>query len=250
MFIIGKILAAIFLPPGFFILLSLFFIISVHVGMKKLASILAGLLVCLTYALSTCAFSSFLLLPLENKYLPLFSAGQASVIVVLGGGYNDLSPEYGTSGSLMPVAEKRAIYGLELSRKYDLPLIFSGGRAFDSRVDDSEASAARRLWLSLGFDKRRITLETESLDTKDNAAGVKTLVPGQNVVLVTSAFHMPRAILSFEKAGIKAVPAPTDYRAKRSTLTWADFLPDAAHLEISRLALHEYIGILYYRLTL
>lgn len=250
MFIIGKILAAIFFPPGLLILLAIVLIFLVRLGKRKAAYIIAAALAVIAYFLSTCVFSSLLILPLENEYKPLADARAASAIVVLGGGYNDHSPEYGTLGSLLPVAEKRAIYGLELARKYDLPLIFSGGKGYDSRAAGSEASSAERLWLSLGFDKQRITIETESLDTKGNASGIEEIAKGRNVLLVTSAFHMPRAMLSFEKVGIHAIPAPTDYRAKRSALTWADFLPDASRLDVSRLALHEYLGILYYRLTL
>jgi uncharacterized SAM-binding protein YcdF (DUF218 family) len=250
MFIIGKILAAILFPPGLFVLLAVVLVFCIYGKHKKTAYAIAGSIVLIAYVLSTCAFSNLLVLPLENKYAPLANAEEASAIVVLGGGYNDSSPEYQNRGSLLPVAEKRAIYGLELARNYGLPLIFSGGKGYDSRAEGSEASAAERLWLSLGFDKKRITIETGSLDTKGNAAGVEKLVRGRKVLLVTSAFHMPRAMLSFEKAGISAIPAPTDYRAKRSAITWADFLPDASWLEISALALHEYFGILYYRLTL
>jgi len=250
MFILGKILAAIFFPPGLIILFVFFLIFCVHTGKKRAALIIAYALALFSYLLSTCVFSSLLVLPLENEYKPLADAQLADAVVVLGGGYNDNSPEYGNIGSLSPVAEKRAMYGLELARKYDVPLMFSGGKGYDSLVKGSEASAAERLWLSLGFDKRRITIETESLDTKGNATGIEAIVRGRNVLLVTSAFHMPRAMLSFEKVGIHAVPAPTDYRAKRSAFTWADFLPDASWLDVSRSALHEYLGILYYRLTL
>ena len=89
-----------------------------------------------------------------------------------------------------------------------------------------------------------------SIDTKTNASNIATLGIAEPFILVTSAYHMPRAMLSFAKTEMQALAAPTDYRAKRSTFSWADFLPDASDLEISRIALHEYIGLLYYRLTL
>lgn len=250
MFIVGKILAALLFPPGIFILLALASGILAWRGMKKTAVALAAFLSLFAYFSSTCACSNFLIRCLEDRYPPLSAAAGASLVVVLGGGYNEASPEYGSQGSLMPVAEKRAVYGLELARAYDLPLLYSGGKGFDATTDGAESEAARRLWLALGFDAKRLAIETASLDTKGNAAGVAAMVKGRRVLLVTSAMHMPRSILAFQKAGLSAIPAPTDYRAKRSPPAWTDFLPDSSRLEATRFALHEYVGLLYYRLTL
>jgi len=249
-FIIGKILAALLFPPGIFIILAIITAILALRGWRRAAATLALIGILLLYALSTCAFSNILIRPLEEGYVSFGKAESAVSIVVLGGGYNDSSPEYGGLGALAPSAEKRAIYGLELSRRTGLPLVYSGGVGFDSKVAGSEAEAAERLWLSLGVDKSRITLEKESVDTKGNAKGVAEFAKGSTVLLVTSAFHMPRSVLAFERAGVRVIAAPTDYRAKRSPLTWADFLPDTYRLDCSRLALHEYLGILYYRLTM
>jgi uncharacterized SAM-binding protein YcdF (DUF218 family) len=250
MFYIGKILAAFVFPPGLFVLIAALATLFILLGHRKTAAIIAGILALIIYACSTTALANLLVFPLENSFPPIADKGDAKEIVVLGGGYNDRSPETGMGGSLAPAAEKRAIYGLELSRLYNLPLIYSGGIGFDVRSEGSEAEAAQRLWLSLGVEKNRITIENESLDTKGNASGVAVLSKGEALILVTSAFHMPRAMLSFERAGLRAIAAPTDYRAKRSALTWADFLPDTSKLEVTRLALHEYIGLLYYHLTL
>jgi uncharacterized SAM-binding protein YcdF (DUF218 family) len=250
MFIIGKIFAYLLFPPGLFVLLAFAAAILAWRGKKK-SCLAISLLLCLaSYSLSTCICTNFLLENLEDRYPPLSVKPNAAAIVVLGGGYNEASPEYGMRGALLPVAEKRAIYGLELARAYDLPLVFSGGKGFDATVEGSEAEAAKRLWLSLGFDPKRIYIETESLDTKGNASGVAAYAKGKDIILVTSALHMPRSVMAFEKAGIIVIPAPTDYRAKRSPFAWTDFLPDASRLEATRFALHEYAGILYYRLTL
>jgi uncharacterized SAM-binding protein YcdF (DUF218 family) len=165
-----------------------------------------------------------------------------------GGGYNDRSSEYGGEPSLSPEAEQRAIYGLELSRRFNLPLVYSGGIGFDLHTTASEAEAAGHLWRRLGVPIERITLEKTSVDTKTNASNVAELMKGKKIVLVTSAYHMPRAILSFKKARMNVIPAPTCYRAKRSAITWADFLPNAGALETSFAALHEYGGIVYYNL--
>ena len=113
----------------------------------------------------------------------------------------------------------------------------------------SEAEAAGRFWRSLGVPEGSFRLEEESQDTKANAAGVKRLTGTGPIVLVTSAMHMPRALLAFSKAGIRAIAAPTDYTAKRTPLRLSDFLPSGGGLMDSSFALHEYVGYLYYWLT-
>lgn len=249
MFIIGKILAALVFPPGIFIALAAACAILAIKNKRKAAAIVAILDALLLYALSTGAVSSLLIAPLENGYPPIIASDDARAIVVLGGGYNDSSPERGGAGSLTPISSMRASYGYELSRKFGLPLVFTGGRPYVANGRGSEAEAAGDAWQALGEVKGRISLETESLDTKGNAAGVEKLAGAGPFVLVTSAFHMPRAVMAFKKAGIRVLAAPTDYRAKRSSLTFTDFLPDTWRLECSRSALHEYVGILYYLLT-
>jgi uncharacterized SAM-binding protein YcdF (DUF218 family) len=248
MFILGKIFSSLAFPPGIFIVFALVAFILYLFKKRKAAFGIVALDVILIYLLSTNAFASFLIAPLENKYPPISETQGAQAIVVLGGGYNDQSPEYGGEAALAPEAEKRAIYGLELAKSFNLPLVYSGGTSFAVTTKGSEAEAAGRLWQSLGVPKARITLEKESLDTKTNASNVATLLKGKRIVLVTSAYHMPRAMLSFQKAGMSAIPAPTYYMAKRSPCMWPDYLPSVWALETSFSALHEYIGLPYYRL--
>jgi uncharacterized SAM-binding protein YcdF (DUF218 family) len=250
MFIIGKILAALVFPPGLYIVLALAALVFYAFKKRKTAISIIVLDIILSYTLSITAFSSLIMLPLENKFPPIQNAQESIAIVVLGGGYNDISPEYGGKPALAPESEKRAVYGLELSRRYNLPLIYSGGTGFDVKTKGSEAEAAGILWQNLGVPATKMTLENQSIDTKTNASKVAALYKGKRVILVTSAYHMPRAMLSFEKAGFHPAAAPTAYFAKRSPYTWADYLPSVWALENSMKALHEYVGILWYRLTL
>ena len=105
-----------------------------------------------------------------------------------------------------------------------------------------------------------IITEKKSLNTYQNAIYVKEILDRlniQEVLLVTSAFHQPRACLIFEKLGIKVIPSPTDYwvtegnkkNNQASIEGFAlDLLPDAHRLSRTTTAIKEYIGMIIYRL--
>ncbi|MEI6386975.1 MAG: YdcF family protein [Spirochaetota bacterium] len=171
-------------------------------------------------------------------------------VVVLGGGYSPTSPDEGGKASLSPESMKRAIMGARLGNAASLPLLFTGGRSADPDETESEADAAKAFWLSLGIAAERIILETKSRDIADNAHFVAEKIGQRTIVLVTSAWHMPRSVLAFERAGMKVIAAPTAYRAGPLNRDIRDFLPGASALETSSLALHEYIGLVWYKLRL
>jgi uncharacterized SAM-binding protein YcdF (DUF218 family) len=255
MFIIGKILQAIALPPGiFFAGLIALTVMSARAG-RRASSVLAGFLAALLYTCSIDPIAGALVRPLEKRWPPLDDTSivlerGATDIVALGGGLLPRSPEYGGMASLAGPSVNRAAAALRISRETGLPLIFSGGSRNDEAGEESEAEAARRFWVGLGTDPSRIRLETLSRDTDENARFVAEMVGKGPIVLVTSASHMPRAVLAFSKAGIDVVPAPTDFRANsEAPFRGADpmgWLPSAKSLEVSSWALHEYIGLLYY----
>ena len=78
----------------------------------------------------------------------------------------------------------------------------------------SESEVARRLFRGLGLDLNRVTFEDKSHDTFGNAVLTKALMqpkPDETWVLVTSAYHMPRSVGCFRKAGWTVVPYPVDF---------------------------------------
>lgn len=255
MLIIGKILQAIALPPGIFVAgLIALTVMSARAG-RRASSVLAGLLAALLYAFSIDPIAGALIGPLEKRWPPLDDTSialerGATDIVALGGGLLPRSPEYMGKASLAGPSVHRASAALRISRETGLPLLFSGGGRNDAAGEESEAEAARRFWVGLGADPSTIRLETRSRDTDENARFVAEIVGKGPIVLVTSASHMPRAVLAFSKAGIEVVPAPTDFRVNADA-SFLDtdpigWLPSAKSLEVSSWALHEYIGLLYY----
>ena len=196
--------------------------------------------------------SEVLLLPLEQRFPARPDDGPApDGIIVLGGGV-----EAGLSQARDQVvvndAGERPIYLATLARRFpDARLVFSGGSGFVGG-GTSEADVVSRHAAALGVPSGRLILETGSRNTRENAAFSADLVrpkPGERWLLVTSAWHMPRAVGCFRQAGFTVDAFPVDYR----TRGWEDatrlngFSSDGL-LQLD-LAVKEWIGLTVYRLA-
>jgi len=261
----GKVISFLFLPPGLcvvFFLLGIFFLL---IGLKNEKARNRGTVLMVLGAIifivcSLTPVADLLIRPLENKYsaLPAIDSIKKGdyedcyAVVILGGGNIESSPEEGVGkASPSSPALKRIAYGVRLAKRLDLPVIFSGGVAFVHQGGEAEAPAAERYIRGLGIDPAQIMLDATSRDTWENAQNVKKLITGKRpgaskLILVSSAFHMQRAVLSFTKQGVTVVPAPTDYYATRAPLTWWSWFPNAGAMVESNTALHEYLGLLKY----
>jgi len=126
-------------------------------------------------------------------------------------------------------------------------VIASGGGIAGLGAVQPEAISMRALLLRLGVPDEAIVLETESRNTAENALYTGEILRDRGfgkVLLVTSALHMPRAMKIFRARGIDAVAAPTDMRSiYNPTRTLLDYLPDAASLYETTLAVKEYLGM-------
>ncbi len=173
-------------------------------------------------------------------------------IIVLGG---VISPALSMSRNELSFgsATERLIAFMELSKRYpNAKLIFTGGTGDPFNPDLSEAKMVRPLLQNLGMNLNRITFETESRNTVENAEFTfKSVQPkrSENWILVTSAFHMPRAVGCFRKVGWDIIPYPVDY----GTMAGADspslqfnFTQGLSYLNS---AVHEALGLLVYFIT-
>src|SRR5437868_3324059 len=157
-----------------------------------------------------------LILPLEERFPPWDSArGAPTGIISLGGALDTVVSEPRGEVALNEAAERMTAIA-ELARRYpDARIVFSGGSGRIIYDGVTEASLAARLFASFGIAKERVVLEDRSRDTDENARFTKELVqpkPSERWLLVTSAYHMPRAIGVFRAAGFPVEAYPVDYR--------------------------------------
>ena len=172
-------------------------------------------------------------------------AGRAQAVVILGGGLLPEAPEYGQAQPSARTAA-RLRYGIWLARQSGLPIAFSGGTgwAAGSVQAASEASVAARVALQDYGVKLRWT-EAQSRDTSANARLLAPLLRQdgvQRIALVTDAWHLPRAVAAFERAGLTVSPAPTAFvlAQDRPVLQW---LPSAHGLQASHNVLRECLAL-------
>jgi uncharacterized SAM-binding protein YcdF (DUF218 family) len=194
-----------------------------------------------------------LTIALENRFPRWEEAGPPPTgIVVLGGAVS--AYRLATRGQIgLTDAAERIVVVPELARKFpNAKIVYSGGDPGLFTQRGNEADVAPALFESLGVPRSRIILENRSRNTAENAAYSKALVapkPGERWLLVTSAMHMPRAIGAFREAGFPVEAYPVDYQ----TNGWQDLRNVFGSLSggLGQLdgALHEWIGLIAYRLT-
>lgn len=243
--IFGSVLSP--LPVCYGVILAGLFVL--WFGRKKklgITLVSTGLLVLVLFSYP--AFSNLLLRPLENKYSPLNNLQnlkETKWIVVLGSAHNP-DPDLPVSSRVSPDGLVRLAEGIRIHRQLaGSKLILSGGcNIKDKSVADSFVEVAE----ALGIDKSRMVLESLSRDTEDEARFIEKIVGQDRFILVTSASHMPRSIALFEKRGMKPLPAPTDYHAKKIRWHPAALFPSSNGLQHAEMAMHEYLGIVWSRL--
>ncbi|MDE2089204.1 MAG: YdcF family protein [Gammaproteobacteria bacterium] len=209
--------------------------------------------IALLYVASLPGTARLLMDRLQNS--PALSAPElahpgARAIVVLGGGRYYAAPEYG-GDTVSRYTLERLRYAAWLQRRTGLPLLVSGGSPRHEQVPEAV------LMKNVLVDELHVPvrwLETASRTTAENALYTKALLARahvERVYLVTDAWHMRRAVYAFHRAGVRVIPAPTGFFTSGPMGHGLyGLLPRARALAATRLALHEWLGLLWYRIIL
>ncbi|TDG12858.1 YdcF family protein [Seongchinamella unica] len=200
------------------------------------------------YACSTALVADWLMASLENDYRPkaMSVLPGADAIVLLGGATR--GDAHWSSMADLHTAADRITHSLALYQAGKAPLVLvSGGATTGSRPEAEQIGDYLEL---MGLPATALLLERQSRDTRQNAAYSRPLLEGRGVekiLLVTSAYHMPRAVPLFERAGFEVIPAPTDYQRLVGEAAVPRWLPTVEDLGRTTAAIKEYVGFAYYR---
>jgi uncharacterized SAM-binding protein YcdF (DUF218 family) len=252
-FVLSKTLGVMLLPTNFLIGAGL---LGAVLLATRWAQAGRKLLMISVAVLAVCGFSplgNWLLYPLEQRFPPWDTArGTPDGIIVLGASIDaDLSTAH--NGAVIRSAPDRIIAAAMLAHRYpNARIIFSGGSANLISNDAREADYASAVFEGLGIARARITMERRSRNTQENAEFSKAIAApknGERWLLVTSAFHMPRSVGLFRKAGFAVDPYPVDWRVgdRSDLLMFSTIATDG--LGRTDIAAREWIGLAVYWAT-
>ncbi len=260
MFILKKLISHFLLPvPIIAILLciGLFCLYFTPSRKKGKACVLLATLLLLASAYKP--VPDYLLHHLETQYRPLQltsvenrssveTAHHFKYVVVLGGGFAD-DPGLPATSQLGQDTLTRLVEGIRLQRKISgSRLVVSGGK-ISGKV--AMAEIMKKVALDLGVKASDIIVEDHSPDTVSEAYYLKPLLGTSAFVLVTSAAHMPRAMLLFRQMGLQPIPAPANFLIRNARGTSVGlYFPGSTNLRNTGLAIHEYLGTLWAKIAL
>jgi uncharacterized SAM-binding protein YcdF (DUF218 family) len=227
-------------------LIILFFIIGAFLVItrkrRRAGLIMFSLSAAVYVIFGTGILSTWLLGTLEHRYRPLTSTEGLQDVkrIVILAGYGERHAGLPPSSEVNFASAYRLLEGLRIVHQLpDAEILISGGGEVPGIM--------KGLLASTGLTEQRISIDNRSNNTHESAENVEKLMAGKNFILVTSAGHMPRAIEVFAKAGMNPVPAPTNYMSVKEP-RFMDYLPSPRSLDCADLAVHEYLGMAWYRL--
>ncbi len=258
---LSKFLPLFIYPLGFASLLLVF--VLLFWKKQRLAKSVVILALVILYLGGNRYLSSAVARSLEWRFPSPDLTLQADAIVILGGGTEPaINPRQSVE---VNAAGDRVIYGAILARQFPRAMVIVSGGDIDflDIAPSTPAQDMASLLALMGIPQDRILLQGNSQNTFEDAQ-LTCKVIGENgfsrVLLVTSAMHMPRSMMMFEKAGCTVIPAPTDYTITEAAWQhlwhpnieefFINLVPAYTNLSTLTKSLKEYFGILYYTLIL
>ena len=245
---LSKFLPQLIYPANIVLWLVLFAFLLILLRRPKVSAIALAFALILV-GIGSSPIASTLYQAHERQFLPVpvDDSPTADAIVILAG---DVSIPAAPRVEIQ-VRGNRTIHAMRLYRAGKASrIIISGGNVFSQKGLDSEAAYTAVLLEELGIPKSAITVEGISRNTRENAIETARLLRAQGlgpVLLVTNAFHMPRAVAVFRSAGVEVIPSPSSISAQLAQPEILDWIPTMGGLDTLKSVLHEKMGILAYR---
>jgi uncharacterized SAM-binding protein YcdF (DUF218 family) len=252
-FVFSKTIGHLVMPSNLLMAIGLIGIVLLFSRFRRLASWLIVTSLVLIAVVGYSPLGRILLLPLEDRFPPWDATrGAPDGIVVLGGA---ILPDVSAARGFVTLSgsAERVTAAAELAHRYpNARIIFTGGNGSLDPTVPPEAPFAVKEFEALGVTHDRVTAEEQSRNTIENAVFSRLLAnpkPGQRWLLVTSAFHMPRAIAAFRAAGFPVEAYPVNWHTRGRQDAAELFGSFAEGLGMTDYAAHEWIGLALYRLT-
>lgn len=240
MFLFKKIVSAFLLPLpiGLFLLFIAFYFLMRNSYKKAKIFLFLGL--SWFVLLSFQPISNAIISPLENSYKALLEIPKVQYVLVLGSGHKT-NKNLSITSQLGSTAVVRLNEGIRIYKKLDnAKLIVSGYKGFDKNY---HSFMSKKLLLDLGVKKENIIKMDKPKDTRQEAIEAKKIIGTNPFILVTSASHMKRSMLLFEKLGLKPIAASTYHLAKEEKNFSSIF--SSENLYKVKVAFHEYLGLIW-----
>lgn len=232
---------------------SIFFIIFFRLlKKKKTANRLTWIAIAWLFLISTPFLPDALLKPIENKYPSLTKTTLERIkkptnILVLGAGFvNDL--KLNPNDQLAETALSRLAEGIRISQILPNSKLITSG--FGNREETTSAEVMAKTSILLGVDSARLFIQEKPTKTLEEAMEYQRLFADTcQLIVVTSAIHMPRSMYLFQKAGLNPIAAPTNHLVKKSEQPNPYYgMPSSDNIKKMEAAIHEYVGLLWYKL--
>ncbi|MEC9463239.1 MAG: YdcF family protein [Pseudomonadota bacterium] len=252
MFVVSKVFWNLVQPLSLVFLFGVFALLLI--GLKHLrlaAAALSFALVVLFLTLYT-TLGSFLLQTLEARFpRPAGDPPELACMIVLGGAF-ETEVTTARGGMDLNQAGDRFVEALRLAIRYpEARILVSGGDGSLSGIYEGDAAASIRFFEAFGISRDRLIAETTSRNTDENAQNSRELLASNDLgqcLLITSAFHMPRSVGLFRKAGVEVAPWPVDYRTAGNVSLALDFTQPTLNSQQMSTAVREWVGLVAYRL--
>ena len=253
MFLVSKLFWMFAQPLSLAFFAILIALLAAAAGLRRTGlalSALGGVILFVTLYTTT---GSFVLQGLEARFpRPVAEPQTVSCMIVLGGSF-ETEVTTARGGIEMNQAADRFIEALRLARRFpQAAILVSGGDGSLSGVYEGDAVASERFFETFGIPADRLLRETCSRTTSENVDNSRTILADrglENCLLITSAFHMPRAVGLFRATGIAVTPWPTDYRTSGKVGLGLDFTQPTLNAQQTATAVREWIGLAAYYLT-
>lgn len=249
LFVLKKIIGALLLPlPLLLSVMAIAILLLWFSRWQKTGKIILSVAFACLALLSLQPVADALLARTENHYPVWRNQHKVDYIVVLGGGYT-WNPAWAVSANMVSNSLPRLTEGVRIWRENPAArLIFTGAAAQNNPVSSAEVTA--RVAQSLGVPRSAIIILDKPRDTAQEAREVANVVGDKPFVLVTSASHLPRAMIFFQQQGLHPFPAPANQLAITSPLNlWERVIPSPNWLMHSDRAIYEGLGRIWQALT-